>query len=168
MWQRAQAERPADLGPVGRIASPDEPGVPLVVKGRVFAPDGTTPAAGVIVFAYQTGRDGLYFDTSRPQRIWRLHGWAETDADGRFELHTIRPGPYPGRHEPAHIHFSFESATWGRQWAPSLRFADDPLLSEREKAESATGRFGNVRRVHMEHGVAQVSFFVKLKPRPDF
>ena len=128
MWQEAQTHRPADLGPEGRIAPADEPGTPLVVDGRVVEPDGETPAPGVVVFAYQTDRDGIYFSDGRPGSPWRLQGWARTDADGRFTFRTIRPGPYPGRHVPAHIHFAVESPKHGRQWTDSLRFADDPLL----------------------------------------
>jgi protocatechuate 3,4-dioxygenase, beta subunit len=169
MWNEAQTHRPAELGAVVRIAPAAEPGTPLVVEGRVFEPDGTLPAAGVVVFAYQTDRDGIYFNRERPGSPWRLQGWARTDADGRFELRTIRPGPYPGRRVPAHIHFSFESPTYGRQWSDSLRFADDPLLSDREKQESAAaGRFGAVCAVRTEDGVAHVRYAVKLKPKPDF
>lgn len=169
MWNAAQALRPAEIGPVGRIAPANEPGTPLVVHGRVFEPDGMTPAAGVIVFAYHTDRKGLYFAPGARRSIWRLHGWAKTDNEGRFELRTIRPGAYPGRHVPAHIHFSFETAHHGRQWSTSLRFADDPLLSEKEKSESAAaGRFGNICVVELKDGVEHVRYFVRLKRESDF
>jgi protocatechuate 3,4-dioxygenase beta subunit len=42
----------------------------------------------VIVFAYQTDHTGVY--NRRGADGWRLHGGARTDAEGRFELHTIR------------------------------------------------------------------------------
>jgi protocatechuate 3,4-dioxygenase, beta subunit len=169
MWQQAQTHRPAHLGPEGRIAPAGEPGTPLVVEGQVFEPDGTTPAPDVVVFAYQTDKDGIYFSDSRPGSPWRLQGWVRTDDAGRFVFRTVRPGPYPGRQVPAHVHFSFESPTHGRQWSDSLRFADDPLLSEREKDESAAaGRFGGVCAVRSEDGVARVRYFVRLKPEPDF
>ena len=169
MWQEAQTHRPAELGPEGRIAPAGEPGTPLVVDGRVVEPDGTTPAAGVTVFAYQTDRDGIYFSDRRPGSPWRLQGWARTGADGRFLLRTIRPGPYPNRSVPAHIHFTFESPEHGRQWSDSLRFADDPLLSDQEKAASAAaGRFGSICAVRTENGIAHVRYTVRLKPEADF
>lgn len=90
-WEEAQRERPARLSSQGRIARATEPGTPLVIHGRVFGSDGTTPAAGVVVFAYHTDVKGHY---DRPgSQGWRLKGWAISDHDGRFELATIRPAP---------------------------------------------------------------------------
>jgi protocatechuate 3,4-dioxygenase beta subunit len=169
LWEEAQRHRPAVLGSTARLAPTDEPGAPLVVHGQVFSPDGKTPAPGVVVFAYQTDRDGLYFSEDRPGSAWRLQGWARTDGEGRFELRTIRPGPYPDRSEPAHIHLTLQSPVHGRQWTRSLRFADDPLVTPEEKARSASeGRFGRVREVQLKDGVAHVEVFLKLKTAPDF
>jgi hypothetical protein len=53
--EQAQAQRPKTLTPVGRIAPESEPGTPLVIHGRLFKQDGTSPLAGAIVFAYHTG-----------------------------------------------------------------------------------------------------------------
>jgi protocatechuate 3,4-dioxygenase beta subunit len=169
MWKEAQTHRPAELTSVGRLAPPSEPGTRLVVHGRVFDPDGRTPADGVVVFAYQTDRDGIYFGPGKPGDPWRLRAWAKTTPDGRFELRTIRPGPYPGRNSPAHIHLFVETRRFGRQWTPSLRFADDPLLSAEDRAQSAAaGRFGGVCVVRLDGSIAHVDFVVKLKPIPDF
>ena len=168
-WQAVEHQRPAHLESTGRLAPADEPGTPLVVAGRVFEPDGTTPAPGVVVFAYHTDRDGLYVRPGAKSSIWRLHGWVVSDREGRFELRTIRPGPYPGRHVPAHIHFVFSSSEHGRQWSDSLRFADDPFLTEKLKQQSAAaGRFGSVRPVERDDGVERVEYFVRLKPSADF
>lgn len=169
MWEEAQGQRPGELSSSGRIAPEGEPGVPLVAHGRVVAPDGETPVAGAVVFAYQTDRDGIYFGPDRPGRPWRLQGWAMTDADGRFTLETVRPGAYPGRRVPAHVHLSVETETHGRQWTGELRFADDPLVGESERRRSeAAGELGNVRPVHVEDGVAHVDFTIRLKPAGDF
>src|SRR5215831_20910733 len=71
------------VGNIAKIADEREPGQRLVVSGQVFAPDGVTPAAGVMVYAYQTDATGHY--QNDPQtRVARLHGWARTDAQGRF------------------------------------------------------------------------------------
>lgn len=48
---------------------------------------------------------------------WRLEGWAKTDFEGRFEFRTIRPGPYPGRREAAHIHLTLFPADGARDHA---------------------------------------------------
>jgi len=169
MWRVAQRHRPRVLASTGRIAPRDEPGTPLVVEGRVFGPDGTTPASHVVVFAYHADREGIYFGPGEPGAPWRLQGWAETDESGRFELRTIRPGPYPDRSEPAHVHVTLESPEYGSQWTPSLRFADDPLVTREEKARSEAVRpFGHVGKVRIEDGVAHVRLLVRLKFKPDF
>jgi protocatechuate 3,4-dioxygenase beta subunit len=58
--ERAQRERPATLTSRARIAPAGEPGIPMVIHGRVFKSDGRTPAPGIIVFAYHTDRTGIY------------------------------------------------------------------------------------------------------------
>src|SRR5947209_3145952 len=94
---------PAKVSTIGIIAGPDEPGERLIITGQVFGPDGRTPAPGVLVYAYQTDATGLYHNDA--QRVARLHGWAKTDSEGRFEFHTVRPGAYPERDIAAHVHF---------------------------------------------------------------
>lgn len=168
-WEAAQRDRPSELGWRGRIAGLDEPGTPLVLHGRVLGPDGLTPAAGVVVFAYQTDASGRYDLPGGTAAGWRLKGWARTGADGRFELRTIRPGPYPGRAVPAHVHLTLESAELGCRWTDSLRFADDPLVTGalRERS-SAAGRFAFVRPVRMVDGVGHVELEVRLQRTPGF
>lgn len=140
-------EPPPDVSAVGTIAPPREPGGRLVITGRVFAPDGATPVAGVIVYAYQTDAAGHYQNDPR-SRIARLHGWAKTDAQGRFEFRTIRPGPYPGRDVPAHVHFHVWGGGFPLQWTEELLFAGDPLIKPAVLEQSRTnGRFGNVSQV---------------------
>lgn len=83
--------------------SKTEPGEPLEISGKIYQEDGKTPAPGVVLFVYHTDTTGYYNeddDASHP----RLRGWIQTDADGRYEFRTIRPGPYPHRTTPAHIH----------------------------------------------------------------
>jgi protocatechuate 3,4-dioxygenase beta subunit len=145
-----------------RIVPTNEPGSPLVVHGQLFRPDGKTPAAGVIVYAYQTGADGLY--GPQGNRDPRLRGWLKTDGDGRFRLETIRPGPYPNNRIAAHIHFQ----AWGNgvpvQYTEELLFDDDPFVQERVKVNSKSmGRFAFVQRV--QNGAVQLN--LKLKPTAD-
>jgi protocatechuate 3,4-dioxygenase beta subunit len=157
--ERAQTERPASLGWKARIAPSSEPGVPLVVRGRAIAEDGKTPIAGAVVFAYHTDRDGHYDRPGSVAHSWRLKGWARTDADGTFEFTTIRPGAYPNRHVAEHIHFNIFLEDGRRYWADGLEFDDDPLVTERSRAQSreraAFGGVGLVRR----QGTAQIVDF---------
>ena len=92
-WENSQSERPKTLASKSRIAPESEPGTPFVLHGRVLQADGKTPAAGAVVFAYQTDAKGLYREPGK--QGWRLKGWAITDQEGRFEFSTIRPAPYP-------------------------------------------------------------------------
>ncbi len=137
---------PADVSSTASITEPFEPGERLVVDGQVFAPDGVTSVAGVTLYAYQTDSSGLYQNDS--SHIARLHGWIRTDAQGRFEFRTIRPAPYPNRSIPAHIHFHAWGGGYPLQWTEDLKFADDPLLTPHDTANSqALGDFGNIRPV---------------------
>lgn len=71
-YERAQADKPAEVGAVGRIASEGEPGSPLVINGRLYLQDGRTPAPGITVFAYQTDASGVYDVPSKGQHV-HLH-----------------------------------------------------------------------------------------------
>jgi protocatechuate 3,4-dioxygenase beta subunit len=157
----ARATASAVLVPKG------EPGEPLRVRGVVFRPDGVTPAAGVILYAYQTDSKGRYIHL--PARSPRIKGWMRTDAEGQFEFLTIRPGPYPNRTEPAHIHFHLWGPGAAPQWNVELLFADDPLVRPAERAESESlGRFGFLKApVKGADGVFETTLDVRLKPEGD-
>lgn len=118
---------PARLESKLKIVSSAEPGEPLVVEGQVFAPDGVTPVEGITVYAYNTDAQG-YYGENRMAYPPRLYGWMKTDAAGKFELSTIRPGPYPNMSIPAHIHFTLWGAGYPLQWVEELRFKGDPYL----------------------------------------
>jgi protocatechuate 3,4-dioxygenase beta subunit len=151
------------LSAQARIAPAGEPGEPMVIKGQVFDPAGTTPVAGVLVYAYHTDIKGLY-TPSGAQRPPRLQGWARTDAQGRYEFTTIRPAPYPGDGPPAHVHFYLSGAGYPKQEAEELRFQGDPKVT-RDIAELSRreGRFGGVRPVTRgSDGVWRCTFDMKL------
>lgn len=123
------------------LVAADEPGSPLRVTGQVFLPDGETPAAGIVLYVYQTDLTGRY---NRLPRWWpRLRGWLKTDAEGRYQYRTIRPASYPNSSIAQHVH----TQLWGdgvpAQWGKDLNFADDPFVSAQDKTRSAAaGRFG--------------------------
>jgi protocatechuate 3,4-dioxygenase beta subunit len=136
---------PDNVSSVGAIADAREPGQRLEISGQVFAPDGATPLANVIVYAYQTDNTGEYHSDPNT-RVARLHGWAKTDAQGHYAFHTIKPAPYPGRSIAAHVHIHVWGAGYPLQWTPELLFAGDPFLKADEIATSqALGKFANVQ-----------------------
>jgi protocatechuate 3,4-dioxygenase beta subunit len=127
------------------IAGPHEPGRRMVVSGHVYRADGRRPAAGVRVGVYHTDARGEYggkFGPGSARRDARLSGWLVTDALGKYEVRTIRPGGYPQADIPEHMHF----IVGGR--AVELRFADDPRLPPEERARALKGEtFAEVRPV---------------------
>jgi protocatechuate 3,4-dioxygenase beta subunit len=169
-WNEAQQSRPEQMSSVGRIASATEPGIPMVVEGQVVQPDGRTPAHAVVVHAYHRDHHGFDFGPNdRALTTWRLQGWVRTDAQGRFEFRTIRPAPDHMGRAGAHIHFTVESRTLGRQWAPTVYFADDPLVSNKTRQQSAdAGEFGWVRDVKVDAGLQRTNVKIRLKEQADF
>ena len=123
--ERAQQQRPATLAAAGRIAPASEPGSPLVVRGQLLNVDGS-PAAGAVVFAYQTDRGGLYDRRENGPHSWRLRGWVKTGADGRFTFETIRPGSYPNSNNPPHVHFTAFLPNGDRYHAGELQLSMTP------------------------------------------
>jgi catechol 1,2-dioxygenase len=125
------ATEPTILGPFYVPESPwrergasmveyDDGGEPAVLVGRVVEPDGT-PVAGAVLDVWQNAATGFYA-VQQPdvQPATNLRGRYRTDADGSYEIRTVRPVPYPipddgpvgrllrdtGRHpwRAAHIH----------------------------------------------------------------
>ena len=145
------------------LVTPNEPGERMLVRGQVFRPDGTTPARDVIVYAYHTDATGVYrTERDAPPR---LRGWMRTDKDGGYELHSIKPAPYPNRGVAAHVHFQF----WGEDVEPQsagLLFEGDPLITEQERQGSdAMGRFGSIKRLEKDGaGVLVATLDFRLKP----
>jgi hypothetical protein len=170
---RARAES-ADLGrgPCAAatsravICGPEEPGERLLVRGRLFAPDGEKPAAGAIVYAYHTDARGYY--NRDPQAPPRLRGYMKTDADGRFEYETIRPASYPGQTVPAHVHHQAWGGGWATQWLSELNFADDPLLGPAPREQSGkAGRFAWILTPRRTDRGLEVDLNLRLKPTAD-
>jgi protocatechuate 3,4-dioxygenase beta subunit len=160
---------PATVNSISVIGGDAEPGTPLLVIGRVFAPDGVTPAPNVIVYAYQTDAAGQYHNDP-DTGIARLHGWARTGPDGRFQFHTIHPGPYPAHGVPAHIHFRIYGGGYPLQSIPDLMFAGDALLPAAAINESiALGRFANIKAtVRDEDGTEACTFNIRASQTSNY
>jgi hydroxyquinol 1,2-dioxygenase len=77
----------------------DDPGDRVVVRGRITDPDGT-PLEGVVLDCWQSNTDGFYqVQELDGQSAFNLRGIYRTDADGRYEIRTVRPGKYPIPHD---------------------------------------------------------------------
>lgn len=135
---------PSQLDSKARIAPEKEPGERLVISGTIYRADGRTPASDIVLFAYQTDTSGYYNkedDAFNP----RLRGWVKTDKNGRYEFRTIRPGAYPHRNTPGHIHVHLYGPAIPEHSIEEYRFADDPRLSKNEREEAQSkGRYSPV------------------------
>ncbi|HEX5327416.1 MAG TPA: protocatechuate 3,4-dioxygenase subunit beta [Acetobacteraceae bacterium] len=119
--------------------TPDGPraqGPLIVVRGRVVDQDGK-PVGGALVEVWQANASGKYmheddaFDAPLDP-AFAGSGRIVADAEGRFELTTIKPGPYraaPGSWRAPHIHFSVLGPSWMDRMVTQMHFPGEPLNS---------------------------------------
>lgn len=134
-WERDPAKMTAQIS----LAPPGEPGEPLVLRGTVYEPDGKTPAPGVVLYIHQTNAAGVYGNGSNEsewsRRHGRLRGWLKTGSDGRYQVQTIKPGQYPNRSDPAHIHITVLEPGKDPYWIDDVVFAGEPGVDAAYRAE---------------------------------
>ena len=131
---------PDELESQAQIASPAAPGESLIIKGTVSTPDGE-PAEGIIIYAYHTNAEGVYPRSAT--RHGGLRGWVRTDENGSYRFDTIRPGAYPGRKEPQHVHMHVIEPGKCTYYIDSIVFADDPLLTAEKLEQRGPHRGGD-------------------------
>jgi len=86
-----------------------------------------------------------------------LRGWVRTDAQGRYRFDTVRPGAYPMRSDPQHVHLHVVEPARGTYYIDDLVFDDDPRLTaaQRER-QGGRGGSGIAHPVRNADGVWQV------------
>ena len=128
-----------------------EPGEPLIISGTIFAPDGHTPLAGMSLWVYQTDATGHYSalrDSGGDNRNTRLHGLMQTNGEGRYEFRTIKPAPYPGRTNPAHIHAYVSGPEYPEYWIDEYLFEGDPFITEEMRQKfGGKGSFSSILKL---------------------
>jgi len=154
-----------------------DPGERVVIRGRVTGIDGD-PLAGATVDVWQNATSGFYA-CQQPgvQHAENLRGIYTTDADGTYELRTIRPTAYPipddgpagnllkvhGRNwmRPAHVHLMV-SAPGYKTLITHVFDAESPHLDD----DAVFGvRDSLVRQFEPdEHGELATTFDVTLTP----
>jgi protocatechuate 3,4-dioxygenase alpha subunit len=115
----------------------------IAIEGRVLDGDGL-PVPDAVVEVWQANAAGRYNHPDDHQADKpldpRFHGFgrAATDADGRFRIVTIKPGPVPGRGnslQAPHINVALFARGLLKHLYTRIYFADeaanaaDPLLS---------------------------------------
>ena len=126
------------LTPTLIMPTEGEAGERLIVEGTVYRPDGKTPAAGVLMYTYHTNAGGVYAkrgnETGNGRRHGYLRGWLRTGPDGKYRIETIKPGSYPSRSEPAHVHMTLQPPGEPERYIDDVVFEGDPLLTAAHRA----------------------------------
>jgi len=129
------------IGDADRDLTRQHPGEPqgqrIVVAGRLLDED-ARPVSGALLEVWQANAAGRYRHAKdeHPAPIdpnFTGAGRTVTDADGRYEFVTIKPGAYPWRNHdnawrPAHIHFSVFGSTFRTRLVTQMYFPGDPLF----------------------------------------
>jgi protocatechuate 3,4-dioxygenase beta subunit len=132
------------------IVSDNEPGQPLIISGRILAPDQKTPLEGVTLSVYQTDATGVYSTTgdNGDHRNTRIHGSMRTNSEGRYQFRTIKPGSYPKTRNPAHIHAYISGPGYPEYWIDEYLFDDDPFVQDDVRSKSGNkGNFSSVLKL---------------------
>ena len=139
---------PDSIASSARIAPIGTPGDAMRINGIIIDIN-DIPRPEILDYAYQTDRDGIYPDDpalrrTPARRHGSLRGWARSDAEGRYEFSTIRPGGYPGSDEPEHVHLHIiEPGRCTYHIAP-VEFEDDPRMTPSRLAASRSNARGGI------------------------
>ena len=111
-------------------------GQKIKLTGIIYEPDGITPAEDVILYIYHTNQEGIYptkvDGTGWANRHGYLRGWIKTGSDGRYTFYTLKPGTYPSRSAPAHIHPVILETNGKYYWIEEFLFEGDPLITNND------------------------------------
>lgn len=142
-----------------KVAAEKEPGEKMIVTGTIYGSDGKTVVEGITVYVYHTNAEGIY---GRGDNL--LNGTMITNSKGMYEYSTIKPGSYPGRRNPAHVHYRITGKGYIEQWF-ELQFEGDPYISESElKKEKAKGNFSQIQKlIKDESGALRCNMDIRLK-----
>jgi protocatechuate 3,4-dioxygenase, beta subunit len=130
--------RPADVDLTTNAATGSPAlGERIIVSGRVLEQDGR-PVPHTLVEVWQCNAAGRYNHVSDVHDApldpnFLGAGRMLTDAEGRYQFTTIKPGAYPWRNHynawrPAHIHFSLFGPAYATRLVTQMYFPGDPLL----------------------------------------
>ena len=137
----------------------------IAVSGRVLDENGR-PVAGALVEIWQANAAGRYRHVrdDHPAPLdpnFTGAGRTITDAEGRYQFTTIKPGAYPWRnHEnawrPAHIHFSLFGTSFRTRLVTQMYFPGDPLMPHDPMLQSVRDDRARERLVsHFDFGLTK-------------
>lgn len=122
------------LGPFFRAKAPirhdlsygnDHQGMPLIVKGKIFGSDCTTPLSGVELDVWHCDHEQNY-DMASDE--FRCRAKIITDKNGHYWYKTFIPPPYAQR--PKHIHYLIHKYEGHQKLVTQLYFKGDNRIQE--------------------------------------
>lgn len=124
----------------------------MLLTGIVYQRDGKTPAPNILLYYYHTNPEGRYVHKPKekrsmpPNELGQTHGyirgWVQTDTSGKYYIYTVRPGIYPTKDEPAHVHITVKEPNDIKEYyIDDFVFDDDKMLTseKRMKLENRCG-----------------------------
>lgn len=136
------------------IVRSETPGPALILKGRVMHANGDA-IVGASLDVWQASPNGLYENQDAGQTDHNLRGKFTTDAEGRYEIHTVKPAGYPIPMDtpagdliraqnrtpmrPAHVHFIVS--------APECKTLITQIFSDTDEALVNDVVFGAKRQI---------------------
>lgn len=162
---------PKKIGPQVVIVTDKEPGDRIILSGTIFKDDGVTPDSGVTLFIYQTDAGGYYHRPKEDVFQPRIFGWIRTAADGRYEIHTIKPAPeilVPN--EPAHIHVHIFGKGMQEHFLHEFWFQGDSRISTEDVRQfSPLATFSPVVKLTRgDDGIWRGIRNIKVRPTPQW
>lgn len=143
----------AKLKSIDTLPDFNNKGPKIKISGTVYKLGGKEHASNVILYVYHTNQKGIYenkYDkTNWEKRHGYIRGWIKTDANGKYTFYTLKPGTYPKRSEPAHIHLTILEPNGKYYWLNSYHFEGDTLLTEKERA-TKSARGGRSGIMHLQ------------------
>ena len=143
----------------------------MVIEGVVYQSDGRSPAANVVVYAYQTNSAGLYAggssETEASRRHGRLRAWVKTGPNGRYHFDTIKPAPYPDNSMPAHVHLMVREPARRPYWIDEIVFEGEFGVTDAyRKRQTGRGASGITRLSRNPQGVWVARRNIMLERHP--
>lgn len=134
----------------------DSNGPKLHISGTVYKADGTTPAAGTVLYFYHTDQSGVYperNETGWGRRHGYIRGWLKTNDKGQYSIKTLKPGAYPNRGAAAHIHCIIKEDKLNEYYVGDFLFEDDPLLNDADKSNKNVPGGNGVLKLQERNGI---------------
>jgi len=148
----------------------------ISVEGRVVDEDGA-PVAGVVIEIWQANSSGKYINENDRHEApldpnFTGQGRVLTDAEGRFQFRSIKPGAYPVTESdwwwrPPHIHFSIFGSSWMSRFVTQIFFPGEPLNESDLLLNGVPDPEARARLI-FETGATAVGAVNLLKFRRDF